>query len=109
MTTAFSLSLIGKNTPFIPLKIISLYKLASLTYILDTLSQMWCRLMEILRKGESGTIPFRTGRFFTVESKWFFSSREGIDHGPFTSKEQAEISLGIFLDNVMSVETKLKA
>ena len=65
--------------------------------------------MEILRKGESGSIPFRTGRFFTVESKWFCSSREGIDHGPFSSKQEAEISLGVFLENIMDVETKLKA
>jgi len=65
--------------------------------------------VEILRKGESGVIPFRTGRFFNVETKWYFSSREGIDYGPFDSKQQAEVSLDVFMQNVINVETQLKA
>ncbi len=65
--------------------------------------------MEILRKGESGVIPFRTGRFFNVETKWYFSSREGIDYGPFDSKQQAEVSLDVFIQSVINVETQLKA
>ncbi len=65
--------------------------------------------MEILRKGESGVIPFRSGRFFNVETKWYFASREGIDHGPFDSKQQAEVSLDVFIQSVINVETKLKA
>ena len=65
--------------------------------------------MEILRKGESGVIPFRTGRYFTVDSKWFFSTREGIDHGPYNTKYDAEINLEFFISNVMRVENSLKA
>lgn len=65
--------------------------------------------MDILRKGESGAIPFRSGRFFNVETKWYFASREGIDHGPFDSKQQAEVSLDIFIQSVISVEKKLQA
>ncbi len=65
--------------------------------------------MEILRKGESGVIPFRSGRFFNVETKWYFSSRDGIDHGPFDSKQQAEVSLDVFIQSVIHVERKLKA
>jgi len=65
--------------------------------------------MDILRKGESGAIPFRSGRFFNVETKWYFASREGIDHGPFDSKQQAEVSLDIFIQSVSSVEKKLQA
>ncbi len=65
--------------------------------------------MEILRKGESGVIPFRTGRFFNVETKWYFSSREGTDYGPFDSKQQAEVSLDVFIQSVVSVETQQKA
>ena len=63
--------------------------------------------MQTLRKGESGIIPFRTGRFFNIETNWYFSTREGIDHGPFESKQQAEMSLSDFLDNVSGVEKKL--
>ncbi len=65
--------------------------------------------MEILRKGESGVIPFRTGRFFTVETKWYFASREGIDYGPFDSKQQAEVSLDVFIQSVINIDKQLNA
>ena len=60
--------------------------------------------MQILRRGESGVIPFRSGRFFNVETKWYFTSREDIDHGPFDSKYDAEISLSIFIQNITHVD-----
>lgn len=31
-------------------------------------------------------ITFRSNRFFTSGSDWYFSTREGIDQGPFTSR-----------------------
>ncbi len=65
--------------------------------------------MEILRKGESGGIPFRTGRFFTVDSKWFFTAREGINYGPYNSKYDAEVNLEFFINNVFCVEQSFKA
>ena len=34
-------------------------------------------LMDKNRRGESGHIPFRTGRFFSVGGEWFFTTREG--------------------------------
>ena len=65
--------------------------------------------MDILRKGESGAIPFRTGRFFTADSKWYFATREGINHGPYNSKYDAEVNLEFFINNVFQVEKTLKA
>ena len=29
------------------------------------------------RKGELGAVPFRSGRFFYIDSKWYFACREG--------------------------------
>ena len=58
------------------------------------------------RKGESGSIPFRSGRFFTVSSKWYFSTREGIDHGPFVSRDEADHALLHFLKDVSSLDQK---
>jgi hypothetical protein len=52
------------------------------------------------RKGESGHVPFRSGRFFRVGEKWFFATREGIDHGPYESKEEAEAELTLFLRGI---------
>ncbi len=52
------------------------------------------------RKGETGGIPFRTGRFFSVSGQWFFASREGVDHGPYLSRPEAEKALSNFLNDV---------
>ena len=45
------------------------------------------------RKGELGVVPLRSGRFFYIDSKWYFSCREGKEKGPFDSKEEAERAL----------------
>jgi hypothetical protein len=52
------------------------------------------------RKGEQGSFPFRSGRFFSVEGRWFFTTREGVDHGPYASKEEAEAELTLFLRGI---------
>jgi len=57
--------------------------------------------MDVLRKGESGVIPFRSGRFFNVDTQWYFTSRKGVDHGPFDSKYNAEVSLDVFIHNLL--------
>lgn len=50
------------------------------------------------RIGEEGrSIPFRTSRFFCVGNRWYFSTREGFDSGPYASRERAEAGLGRFL------------
>ena len=56
--------------------------------------------METYRQGESGSIPFRTGRFFCVDASWYFACREGLDHGPYSSKTEAETALQDFLENL---------
>jgi len=65
--------------------------------------------MELCRKGEAGPTPFRSGRFFVVDSKWFFASREGIDQGPFETKAEAENGLAEFLKQVITVERRLSS
>lgn len=65
--------------------------------------------MDMIRKGESGVIPFRSGRFFNVETKWYFTSREGIDYGPFDSKHEAEINLDIFIQQICQPERQINA
>ncbi len=39
-----------------------------------------------VRKGEECKTWIRSERFFTVDGAWFFSTREGIDVGPYTTK-----------------------
>ncbi|HLV76885.1 MAG TPA: DUF6316 family protein [Marinobacter sp.] len=49
------------------------------------------------RTGEQGPAPFRSSRFFCVGNKWYFTTREGFDSGPFATRERAEIGLKRFL------------
>ena len=49
------------------------------------------------RDKEQGEVPFRSNRFFNVGTKWYFSTREGFDSGPYADKHRAESSLQRFL------------
>ncbi|RBW48182.1 DUF6316 family protein [Marinobacter sp. F3R11] len=50
-----------------------------------------------VRSGEDGSAPFRSNRFFCVGNRWYFTTREGFDSGPFASRERAEAGLRRFL------------
>lgn len=50
-----------------------------------------------LREGEGERTWFRSDRFFTVESDHFFSTREGVDVGPFPSRAAAERGLQLYI------------
>ena len=53
------------------------------------------------RVGEERTlIPFRSSRFFCVGNRWYFTTREGFDSGPYASRERAELGLRRFLNVV---------
>lgn len=45
-------------------------------------------------------ITFRTNRFFTIGSDWYFSTREGKDKGPFANKEVAQAAITKFIREV---------
>lgn len=62
--------------------------------------------MDKNRRGESGHIPFRTGRFFSVGGEWFFSTREGENRGPYSSRQAAEAALLNFVRNHSFAHTK---
>jgi len=49
------------------------------------------------RSDEQGEVPFRSSRFFSVGTKWYFATREGFDSGPYANKHRAESSLQRFL------------
>ncbi|KZY38794.1 hypothetical protein A3752_18610 [Oleiphilus sp. HI0081] len=57
------------------------------------------------RTGEQGEIPFRSSRFFSVGNKWYFSTREGFDSGPYANKERARDSLQSFLKIINKLPT----
>ena len=49
------------------------------------------------RHGELHGIHFRSNRFFTVANKWYFSTREGFDSGPYANRTRAQDGLRRFL------------
>lgn len=49
--------------------------------------------MLVARQGEDSRTHFRTDRFYRVNEVWFFSTREGIEMGPYASRSEAELAL----------------
>jgi hypothetical protein len=49
------------------------------------------------RKGEAESTHFRSERFFAIGSDWYFSTREGLDLGPYTDRQEAEAALLFFI------------
>ena len=45
-------------------------------------------------------MPFRSSRYFCVGNKWYFTTREGFDSGPYASRERAAAGLQRFLQIV---------
>ena len=52
------------------------------------------------RAGEAGTKNSRTPRYFCISGQWYFSSRENLQMGPFSSLDDAEMELLMFLRHV---------
>ena len=49
------------------------------------------------RAGEKESTWFRSDRFFTVENNYFFSTREGLNVGPFPTRKSAEKGLRLYI------------
>ena len=60
--------------------------------------------MTMNRTGESGTCPTRTQRFFKKSEYWYYSTREGVDIGPFDSLGEAESGVSDFIDFILHAE-----
>lgn len=63
--------------------------------------------MQLHRSGEQGSIPFRSGRFFNIDSNWYFACREGLNHGPFGSRDEAENALTHYIENIRTLSKRL--
>ena len=61
------------------------------------------------RSGETGSVPFRTGRIFNVGMQWYFATREGIDRGPFDDRDDAEAELRLFVRDKVTQNQRLMA
>ena len=56
------------------------------------------------RNGENGKVPSRHERFFQSDEYWYYTTREGVDIGPFDSFTDAERGANEFIRFIGSVE-----
>ena len=61
----------------------------------------------IPRSDEQGDVPFRSNRFFCVGNRWYFSTREGFDSGPYADKNRAQNSLERFISIINKLPPQL--
>lgn len=59
------------------------------------------------RAGEQGNVPDRSGRFLQKDNYWYYSTREGVDIGPFDTRADAEVGVGEFIDFICASEPKV--
>jgi formyltetrahydrofolate hydrolase len=50
----------------------------------------------------------QSGRFYSLEDKWYFLARDYQDQGPFVSKKEAEAALKDFLMKIKQDEAKIE-
>ncbi len=65
--------------------------------------------MSTVRRGENIPFPFRSERVFHAGGKWYFTTREGADHGPYETKEWAEAELMLFLREIATENERIIA
>ena len=51
-----------------------------------------------VRRGEASKLWFRSGRFFSVDSRWYFTIRNNRHVGPFESRKAASRGLELFIE-----------
>ncbi|TDX99311.1 DUF6316 family protein [Thiohalophilus thiocyanatoxydans] len=60
------------------------------------------------RHGEEGAVLYRSSRFYTIDSEWWFAIRRGPDQGPYPSRASARQALIEFLNNQFESERQLQ-
>jgi len=59
------------------------------------------------RNGEQGSIPFRSGRFFNIETSWYFARRGELDAGPYQTKPEAEAALLLYIREINTFNERI--
>ncbi len=59
------------------------------------------------RNGESETHAIRNQRFFQMEHYWYYTTREGVNIGPFDSCIQAEQGVAEFIEFICAADDKV--
>ena len=55
--------------------------------------------MDQQRKGETSNTLQRSNRYYFINGVWYFQSRKGEKHGPYTSKKEMEAALQRYIES----------
>lgn len=61
----------------------------------------------INRSGEKGDLPERNTRYIQKSGYWYYTTREGVDIGPFDSQDDAVAGVGEFIDFIHASEPRV--
>jgi Domain of unknown function (DUF6316) len=68
---------------------------------------MSTNLDDFNRLGETGRAPSRQGRLIQKDGYWYYSTREGVDIGPFDSIGEARQGVDEFVDFIAASEPSM--
>lgn len=54
------------------------------------------------RNGENLQAWLRCSRFYSLKGNWYFSTREGVEYGPFKTREEAAEELRSFIQDILN-------
>lgn len=63
--------------------------------------------MQTNRSGEQGNTPQRNSRFLKKSGYWYYSTREGVDIGPFDNEQDAILGVEEFIDFLTESEPRV--
>jgi len=63
----------------------------------------------INRENEESGVYFRSDRYYKINGSYYFSTREGLEVGPYESKENAESGLDRFIQTILAGQNMTKA
>lgn len=66
--------------------------------------QIGVKAMKLNRSGEQGSVPERHDRFFQNDEYWYYTTREGVDIGPFDTLETASQGADEFIEFISNAE-----
>ncbi len=56
------------------------------------------------RTGEQGSTPTRNSRFLKKNGYWYYTTREGMEVGPFDTQSEAESGVSAYIDFILHAE-----
>ncbi len=52
------------------------------------------------REGEAEKVHFRADRFHQSNGQWYYLTRDGVQHGPYATREDAAMELKFYLQKI---------